>query len=202
MRKVLFGFAMMAVAIAMPSCGNKSAANGADSTAEAGDQPERVGTMLQLCNETYEGDSLMISADFWYPEDAGVKEAEVFGSFYARKTLVDSANNVKMEIYLHESSVYPNHKEVAAKDNPDTYKEFKIGEYDAYAYESVRSYYLTILLENISETTDRFIDIQINQISSTSDLPGGKDYFDQERGKAIINSLRYNGVVARTVDFK
>ena len=201
MIKVLFSIAIVAAGLFIASCGAKSAQN-TESADQEGEQVEREGTVLGLCAKTYEGDSLMISADFWYPEDAGVKEIEVFGTFNARKTLADSTANVKMEIYLQESSVYANHKEVAAKDNPDTYKELKIGNYDAYAYEGVRSYYMTILLEHISETTDRFVDITIDQINSTSDLPGGKEYFEQGKGKAIINSLRYNGVVPRTMEIK
>ena len=201
MKKELFSIAIVAAGLFVASCGNKNVQN-TESADQAEEQAERVGTMLELCNKTYEGDSLMISADFWYPEDAGVKEIEVFGTYNARKTLADSTDNVKMELYLQESSAYANNKENAAVDHPDTYKEFKIGKYDAYAYESNRSYYVNILFEHISETTDRFIDIQINQINSTSDLPGGKEYFEQGRGKSIINSMHYNGVVARTMELQ
>lgn len=197
MKKSLF-MIMAAGLMTFAACGNKSTQN-AESVEE---KAEPTGTKLELATKTYEGDSLMVSCDLWYPKDAGVQEIEVFGTFYARKTLADSAANAKMEIYLQESSAYKDHKEVAAKDHPDTYKEFKIGEYDAYAYESVRSYYVTILFEHISETTDRFMDIVVSQINSTSDLPTGKDFFEQnDNGKAIVNSIRYNGVVARTIDF-
>lgn len=201
MKKVLFSIAIVAAGLFIASCGAKSAQN-TESADQEGEQVEREGTVLGLCAHTYEGDSLMLSADFWYPEDAGVKEIEEFGTFNARKTLADSAANVKMEIYLQESSVYADHKEGAAKDHPDTYKEFKIGNYDAYGYESVRTYHINILFEHISETTDRFVDITITQIKSTSDLPGGKEYFEQGKGKAIINSLRYNGVVPRTMEIQ
>lgn len=200
MKKVLFSIAIVAVGLFVASCGNKSGNNAEG--AETVESAEPTGTKLELCAKTYKGDSLMISCDFWYPEDEGVKEIEVFGTYNARKTIADSASNAKMELYLQESSVYANHKEIAAKDHAETYKEFKIGEYDAYAYESVRTYYVTILFEHISETTDRFIDIQINQIQSNSDLPSGKDFYESEKGKSIINSMRYNGIVARTIELQ
>ena len=196
MKKAFMTIAIVAAGLLVASCGNKSGGN----TAEAAEEAEPQGTKLELCCKTYEGDSLMISTDIWYPQDAGVQEVEVFGTFNARKTIADSAANAKAEFYLQEGSTYPNHKEVAAKDKAETYKEFKIGNYDAFAYESVRSYHVTILFEHISETTDRFMEIEISQIKSTSDLPTGKDFFDSEKGQAIINSIRYNGVVTKTVD--
>lgn len=198
MKKAFMTIAIVAASLLVASCGNKGGGNAAEAVEEA----EPQGTKLELCCKTYKGDSLMISTDIWYPKDAGVQEIEVFGTFNARKTLADSAANAKVEFYLQESSVYANHKEVAAKDNGETYKQFKIGNYDAFAYESVRSYHVTILFEHISETTDRFMDIEISQIKGTSDLPTGKDFFDSEKGQAIINSIRYNGVVARTMELE
>ncbi|MBQ9678242.1 MAG: hypothetical protein IJV44_08920 [Prevotella sp.] len=197
MKKVLFSIAIVAAGLFVASCGNKSAANGEGEDAAA---VEREGTKLELCAKTYEGDSLMVSCDFWYPED--IQEIEVFGTFNARKTLADSTANAKIELYLQESSVFANHKEVAAKDHPENYKEFKIGQYDAYSYEGVRDMHICILFEHISETTDRFIDIQIDQIQSKSDLPSGKDFFDSEKGQKIINSLLYNGIVSRTIELE
>lgn len=197
MKKTLFGIAIVAAGLFVASCGNKSA-NNAEVAAE---NAEPVGVMLSLCNTTYEGDTLMISTDFWYPEDAGVKEIQVFGTYAARKTLADSTDNVKMELYLQEGSSYENNKKTNAERYADTFTEFKVGEYDAYGYEGYKSYTVNILFETISETTLRYLTIELSQLISHSDQPGGKEFFEQnEKVKSIVNSMKYNGVVKKTVE--
>lgn len=187
---------MAVAAIVMAAC---SGNNGGEGTANS----EPTGTKVSLVNKTYEGDTLMLSCDFWYPENTSMKEIEEYDTYYARKTLVDSTENVKFKMYLQEGSTYPNHKESAKKEYLESYKEFKVGDYDAYSYVSNRTYYMTILFENISETTDRFINIEIGQLLVKSDGPGGKEFFEQnEKVKSIVNSMKYNGVVKNTMELE
>ena len=178
MKKAFMSIAIAVAAIAMVSCGNK----GAEGAGAGTDKAEPEGKQLTLAVHTYEGDTLMLSCDVWYPEDASMKEIEEYDTFNGRKTLADSTENVKMTLYLQES---------------------KVGEYDAYAYASNKDYNVTILFENISETTDRYLDIQLKQLMMKSDGPGGKEFFEQnEKVKSIVNSLRYNGIVKKTMELQ
>ena len=200
MKKAFMSIAIAVAAIAMVSCGNKGAAGAEGAGA---DKAEPEGKQLTLAVKTYEGDTLMLSCDVWYPEDASMKEIEEYDTFNGRKTLADSTENVKMTLYLQESSTYSNHKTSAKESYPESYKEFKVGEYDAYAYASNKDYNVTILFENISETTDRYLDIQLKQLMMKSDGPDGKEFFEQnEKVKSIVNSLRYNGIVKKTMELQ
>jgi hypothetical protein len=106
-----------------------------------------------------------------------------------------------MELYLQEGSSYENNKKTNAERYADTFKEFKVGEYDAYGYEGYKSYTVNILFETISETTLRYLTIELSQLISHSDQPGGKEFFEQnEKVKSIVNSMKYNGVVKKTVE--
>lgn len=187
MKKVLFSIAIMAIAaIGMVSCGN----NGKD------EKKVPDGVKVAFITDTYEGDTMKVSTDFYLPENAGVKEIKVFDSSERCKTFADSVDNYKITIRLSESSTYPNNKASNKERESETYKEFKVGNYDAYAYEGHKTYYVTILFENISETTDRFLEMELSQLMNKSDGPGGKEFFEQnEEVKSIINSMVYNGVV-------
>ena len=71
MKKSLF-MIMAAGLMTFAACGNKSTQN-AESVEE---KAEPTGTKLELATKTYEGDSLMVSCDLWYPKDAGKVIAE------------------------------------------------------------------------------------------------------------------------------
>ena len=124
MKKAFMSIAIAVAAIAMVSCGNK----GAEGAGAGTDKAEPEGKQLTLAVKTYEGDTLMLSCDVWYPEDASMKEIEEYDTFNGRKTLADSTENVKMTLYLQESSTYSNHKTSAKESYPESYKEFKVGE--------------------------------------------------------------------------
>ena len=137
MKKVLFSFAIMTVAvIVMASCAN----NGKD------EKKVPDGVKVAFITDTYEGDTMKVSTDFYLPENAGVKEIKVFDSSERCKTFADSVDNYKITIRLSESSTYPNNKASNKERESETYKEFKVGNYDAYAYEGHKTYYVTILL--------------------------------------------------------
>ena len=199
MKKTLLMIVAITGLMTFAACGNKSTANSGDAT----ENEEQTGVKFSLCNNTYEGDSLMIQADVWYPENAGIEDMKRSTDYAARKTLCDSTENWGIEIYLHESGTYEHNKKSDAEDKSETFTEFKIGNYDAYAYSSVRTYYMHVLFEKVSETTFRFMDIEIRQLKSDSDGPGGKEFFEQnENVKHIINSIRFKGVVPKTVEIK
>ena len=183
--------------VALAACGNK---NGGSTTAGAAEDAEPTGTKVTLCQKTYEPDS-MITADFYYPENAGVQELNVFGDYIARKTLGDSAENYKVMIYLQESSSYEHNKKSNAESYAETFKEFKLKDYDAYSYERTGELKMYVLLEKISETTLRYAEIEISQLMSNSDGPGGKDFYEQnEEVKSIVNSFKYNGMSKKDVE--
>lgn len=196
-KKVFFSFAIVAFVMSLMACGNKG-----DGNAEGAEKAEPEGAKLSLCDKTYKGDSLMVSVDLWYPENAGVMEIEQFGTNYAHKVLADSAENYKLDFRFHENTTYKENKKVDAERSSESFKEFKIGDYDAYAYDFGTVYHVVVLFENISETTDRYLNIEIMRLMGGGD-PDGKAFFEQnEEVKSIINSMRYNGVVKRTIEFK
>lgn len=202
MKKTLFSIAIVALsAIVMAACNNKGTTGAAGVEGANSDEP--TGTKVSLCAKTYEADTLMLSCDFWYPDNAGMREIEEYDTFNARKTLVDSTENVKFKAYLAESSTYPSHKQSAKENYPESYKEFKVGGYDAFAYDSNKKYTVEVLLENISETTDRYLEIEVDQLMMKSDGPGGKEFFEQnEKVKSIVNSIKYNGAVKKTMELQ
>ena len=65
MKKAFMSIAIAVAAIAMVSCGNKGAAGAEGAGA---DKAEPEGKQLTLAVHTYEGDTLMLSCDVWYPE--------------------------------------------------------------------------------------------------------------------------------------
>lgn len=188
MKKSLFILACISMALFAVSCGNNQAN-------ETKAEPE--GTKLTLCDKTSGSDS--ISVDFWYPENAGVKEIEVFGTNDACKTLADSAENYKIELRFTDGSgsTFENKKQSDISDANGTFKEFKIGDYQAYGYETYRTYDVVIAFEVANTNTEnvgRYARIKITELLQGDNKDAAKDFFEKnEVVKGIINSVRYNG---------
>ena len=152
-----------------------------------------TGTKLSLLRDTYLGKDAKVSVDFYYPENAGI---EVTDETEYRKVLKDQEENYKIEMWVSEDSTYMNNKESDKEWYEDKYKEFKLGKYDAYRCDSSRSITVKALLEEISETTLRYITIEIDPISQAGNDDSGVNFFDNnEEVKSIVNSLTYNGVI-------
>ena len=68
----------------------------------------------------------------------------------------------------------------------EEYKEFKVGKLKAYSYKDYSSYEEVILLENISENEDRYVTMEISQISPSDDESGK---FFKENKEAMIFTI-------------
>ena len=156
-------------------------------------EKQPTGTKLSLLRDSYIGDGAKVSVDFYYPEDASIEVEE--DSEYA-KTLINKEVNYKMKLRLQEDSTYENNKESDKEWYEEKYKEFKIGNYDAYSCESYRAIKAVALLDEISETTIRFVTINVDVISQAgNDVSGIELFNNDEKVKSIVNSLTYNGAV-------
>ena len=82
-----------------------------------------------------------------------------------------------------------------AKEEEETYTEFKINGYDCYAYEDFGGYWIYVHLEEVSETTDRYLVISTEVIDYSKDTPEGIAHYEDEDIKKIIESFEYQEVV-------
>jgi len=154
--------------------------------------PEGIKETILIDNR-YDNDGTKVSLDIYYPENAGI---EVEAPFESWKVFSDKEENYKVKVRLNEDSTYTankgNHKERYA----DTYKEFKVGEYDAYSYEEFDNVIVFVLFEEKNEHSIRFADIEISVVSYAGNDDTGKNFYENnEEVKSIINSLTYNGTV-------
>ena len=177
MKKLLLFLLIAAMLLSLVACGGGSAPKGEKVTLES---------------ETYEGDEFVLSADFYYPENAGIK---VEGDDPTTKKFVNEKENYVVDISLFEDTTFDANKEYAEEEE-ETYKEFKIAGYDSYGYEDFGGYWIYVHLEEVSETTDRYLTVEINRKDFSEDgLEGVAAYEENEVAKGILDSLVYNGVV-------
>ena len=151
------------------------------------------GEKISLMQKTWEGDDVKVSADLYYsPESKVTVEND---EEKPHKTLIKNEElNYQMEILLWEDSTFDNNKK-SRKERMDTFTEFKIGKYDSYGYEDFNGYMIFVHFEEVSETTDRYMEIRIKQLSFGEDSMEGIEFFENKEIRSIINSLEYNGVV-------
>ena len=170
--KNFFAIAFLAVAaIAMTACGSKNA-------------------KLSLVANG----SATFSAEVSYPENAFTAAGAESGG--VGQVLTDSVKNVKMTFRLAESMSFSN-KQYYADHYSDTFKEMKVGQYDAFAYQvskdAPKDYYITILLEDVADAPDRVLTVVIEQLNKDNNGQGGKEFFEQNEDVAsVVNSLVYN----------
>lgn len=158
---------------------------------------ENKGKKLSLYCETWEADNARLSVDFFYPEDAGI----VLEGDEDYQNCIDmhyESKNITINPGIFEDTTFDANKEYD-KENQETYKEFKINGYDCYGYEDFGGYWIYVHLEEVSDTTDRYLVIDTEVIDySIEDTPEGIAHYEDEDIKKIIESFVYNGVVEYT----
>lgn len=176
MKKLLSVILMVTLVLSLAACGGNK------------------GKKITLYEETYEGDNVRLAADFYYPEGADITlEGE---EEYPNWIDMDyESKNITIGPALFEDTTFDSNKEYA-KENEDTYEEFKLNGYDCYAYEDFGGYCIYVHLEEVSETTDRYLVIDTETIDySIDDTPEGKAQYEDKDIKKIIESFEYRGVV-------
>lgn len=154
---------------------------------------EDKGEKVTLYGETWD-DSGMLSVDFFYPKDADI----VLEGDEEYPNWVDmhyGSKNITISPAIFEDTTFDDNKEYD-KENEETFREFKINGYDCYGYEDFGGYWIYVHLEEISDTTDRYLVIDTEIIDySIEDTPEGIAHYEDEDIKKIIESFVYNGVV-------
>jgi len=140
---------------------------------------------------TCEGEGFYLSAELYHPESYTVEQSEDYPNWL---TLTNIEKNCEIKIGIYEDTTYDANKEYD-KENEETYTEFKVGKYDAFGYEDFGGYYINMHLEEVSETTDRYIVVQIETPDYSKDHLEGIQYFEDEEIKEIVESITYNGVL-------
>jgi len=155
-------------------------------------KPEGIKETI-LIHNSYNNDGTKVSLDVYYPENAGI---EVEDKYEGCKVLTDKEDNYKITIRFNEDSTYTDGKKYDSERYVDTYKEFKLGEYDAYSYEGHRSMTIVALFEEMNEHEIRHAEIKIDVVSQAGNDDSGKNFYENnEEVKSIINYLTYNGTV-------
>jgi len=152
------------------------------------------GEKLTLYAETWEGDNVMLAVDFYYPEDAGITlEGEKDELNWIDMDY--NSKNITISPAIFEDTTFDANKEYD-KENEETYTEFELNGYKCYAYESFGGYWIYVHLEEVSETTDRYLVIDTETIDYSVDgTPEGIGQYEDEDIKKIIESFEYRGVV-------
>ncbi|MBQ8836136.1 MAG: hypothetical protein IJ002_01345 [Clostridia bacterium] len=155
---------------------------------------ENKGEKLTLYGETWEGDDVMLAVDFYYPADAGItlEGDEEYPNWI---DMHYNDKNITISPAIFEDTTFDANKEYA-KENEETYEEFKLNGYNCYAYEDFGGYWIYVHLEELSETTDRYLVIDTEVIDySIDDTPEGKAHYEDKDIKKIIDSFEYRGLV-------
>ena len=133
------------------------------------------------------------SADIYYEPTETV---EVSSSYANRQEIKDKEQNIALEFRLANDTTFGNNKKTHSSKNG--YTEFKVGDYDAYAYHfSNTMYKIYVLLDGSAESAKQaqYMDITVAPYDKGSDTTGEQVY-EMEYVKNVINSITYNGLVA------
>jgi len=142
---------------------------------------DNKGAKITLYEDTWESDNVKLAVDFYYPEDAGItlEGDEEYPNWIDMKY---ESKNITIGPAIFEDTTFDSNKEYA-KENEDTYEEF--GGYCIYVH-----------LEEVSETTDRYLVINTETIDYSKDgTPEDKAQYEDEDIKKIVDSFEYRGVV-------
>lgn len=152
------------------------------------------GEKVTLYAESWEGDNVRLAVDFYYPEDAGITlEGDEEYPNWIDMHYTDK--NITISPAIFEDTTFDANKEYD-KENEETFTEFELNGYDCYAYESFGGYWIYVHLEEVSETTDRYLVIDTETIDYSIDgTPEGIGQYQVEEIKKIIESFEYRGVV-------
>lgn len=154
---------------------------------------KKEGKKITLYEQTWEGDDLRLSVDFYYPENADIT-LEGDAEYPNWIDINYNDKNITVSPAIFEDTTFDANKEYAL-ENEETYREFKIGKYDCYGYEDFGGYWIYVHLEEVSETTDRYLAIDTETIDYSKDYVEGIKQYEDEDVKKIIESFVYNGVV-------
>ena len=149
------------------------------------------GVKVTLLEDSWEDEQF--SVDFFYPENAGIK-VERDEDYAATVDMDYEAKNITISASLCEDTTFKENKKYD-KENQEDYKEFKINGYDCYGYEAFGGYWIYVHLEEISETTDRYLIIDTETIDYSKKYIEGKAQYEDKDVKKIIESFVYNSVV-------
>ncbi|MBR3934837.1 MAG: hypothetical protein IKJ68_13145 [Clostridia bacterium] len=159
------------------------------------DEPkkENTGKKVTLYGETTQEDGKALAVDFFYPENDDV----TLDSKEEYINCVDinyNSKNIAVSPAIFEDTTFNENKEYA-KENEETYKEFKINGYDCYGYEDFGGYWIYVHLEELSDTTNIYLVIETKLIDFTKDTPQGVAHYEDKDLKKIIESFEYHGLV-------
>lgn len=171
-----------------------------DTTNNANKQEDANTEKVSLFVETEESDDLMLSMDCFYPKDAGItlENDEKYPNWVKMNY---NSKNISIHTSIFEDTTFDDQK-AYAKENEDTYSEFKINGYNCYGYESMGGYWIIVHLEELSDTTDRYISINTEAIDNLKDCAEGIKQYEDADIKKIADSFVYNGTVPMTKEFK
>lgn len=133
------------------------------------------------------------SADIYYEP---VETVKVSSSYENRQEFLDEAQNIDIEFRLCSDSTYGNNKK--KDESEEGYREFKVGEFDAYAYHySDNCQKVYVFLDGSAESSEqaRYMVITVAPYEKFGDLTG-EMVFEMEYVQNIINSITYNGLIA------
>ena len=175
MKKLLSVVLAVLMFLSLTACGNK-------------------GEKVTLYADTWEGENVRLAVDFYYPADAGITlEGD---EEYPNWIDMDyDSKNIQISPAIFEDTTFDANKDYAKENEADTYKEFKINGYDCYGYEDFGGYWIYVHLEEVSETTDRYLVIDTETIDYSKDYVEGIAQYEDEDIKKIIESFDYRGLV-------
>lgn len=152
------------------------------------------GEKISLMQRTYSGDDVKLSVDLYYSPESNVTVENDAEKPY--KTLIKNEElNYQMEILIWEDTTFDNNKESRKEHKGDTFTEFKVGKFDSYGYEDFGGYTAFVHFEEVSETTDRYMEVRIRKLSFADDAMEGAEFFENKEIRSIVESVEYNGIV-------
>ena len=179
MKKLLSVILMVTLVLSLAACGGNK------------------GEKITLYEDTWEGEDVKLAVDFYYPEGADI-EIEFDEEYPNNAEISYTSKNIQINPALFEDTTFDANKEYS-KENEDTYEEFKLNGYDCYAYEDFGGYWIYVHLEEVSETTDRYLVIDTEAIDYSKDgTPEGKAQYEDKDIKKIMESFEYRGMVEYT----
>ena len=176
MKKLLSVILMVTLVLSLAACGGNK------------------GEKITLYEDTWEGENVKLAVDFYYPEGADItlEGDEEYPNWIDTKY---HSKNITIGPALFEAATFDANKEYA-KENEDTYDEFKLNGYDCYGFDDFGGYCIYVHFEEVSETTDRYMVINTETIDYSKDgTPENKAQYEDEDIKKIIESFEYRGVV-------
>lgn len=148
--------------------------------------------------ESWESETDLLAVEFSYPDSADIV-LEEDPEYPDTKSLIWEKKNMEIEFSLFEDTTFKDNKAYDA-ENQEDFKEFKIGNYDCYGYEAFGGYWIYVHLEEVSETTDRYLIITTETIDYSEDAPEGIAQYEDKDVKSIIESFNYLGMVEAPVE--